>query len=260
MLLILVTAGLRRRCRRPTIPSPPTPPTPWRRPARGTGSAPTISVATSTRASSTARASRSSSASPRPLLGSVLGGIIGLFSGVRRRQDRPHHPARPGHPPGPAPARPRPGDVGRARAVPPQRGHRHLDPHHAARGAGHPRERAVHPRDAVRRGGARARAPATCASPSATSCPTPWALHRPRPPRSSAAPSWSRPRCRSSGSACPSRIPRGAACSPCRPPSTRRRRRTSCSSPALAISLAVFGSNLLGDALRDTLDPRLRGA
>ena len=25
-------------------------------------------------------------------------------------------------------------------------------------------------------------------------------------------------------------------------------------------SLAVFGSNLLGDALRDTLDPRLRGA
>jgi peptide/nickel transport system permease protein len=29
--------------------------------------------------------------------------------------------------------------------------------------------------------------------------------------------------------------------------------------PGLAISLAVFGSNLLGDALRDTLDPRLRG-
>ena len=28
--------------------------------------------------------------------------------------------------------------------------------------------------------------------------------------------------------------------------------------PGLAISLAVFGSNLLGDALRDTLDPRLR--
>lgn len=27
-----------------------------------------------------------------------------------------------------------------------------------------------------------------------------------------------------------------------------------------AISLAVFGSNLLGDALRDTRDPRLRGA
>jgi peptide/nickel transport system permease protein len=27
----------------------------------------------------------------------------------------------------------------------------------------------------------------------------------------------------------------------------------------IAISLAVFGSNLLGDALRDTLDPRLRG-
>jgi peptide/nickel transport system permease protein len=29
--------------------------------------------------------------------------------------------------------------------------------------------------------------------------------------------------------------------------------------PGAAISLAVFGSNLLGDALRDTLDPRLRG-
>jgi peptide/nickel transport system permease protein len=29
--------------------------------------------------------------------------------------------------------------------------------------------------------------------------------------------------------------------------------------PGLAISLAVFGSNLFGDALRDTLDPRLRG-
>jgi peptide/nickel transport system permease protein len=30
--------------------------------------------------------------------------------------------------------------------------------------------------------------------------------------------------------------------------------------PGFAISLAVFGSNLLGDALRDVLDPRLRGA
>jgi peptide/nickel transport system permease protein len=30
--------------------------------------------------------------------------------------------------------------------------------------------------------------------------------------------------------------------------------------PGSAISLAVFGSNLLGDALRDVLDPRLRGA
>ena len=30
--------------------------------------------------------------------------------------------------------------------------------------------------------------------------------------------------------------------------------------PGIAISLAVFGSNHLGDALRDTLDPRLRGA
>jgi peptide/nickel transport system permease protein len=29
--------------------------------------------------------------------------------------------------------------------------------------------------------------------------------------------------------------------------------------PGLAISFAVFGTNLLGDALRDTLDPRLRG-
>jgi peptide/nickel transport system permease protein len=30
--------------------------------------------------------------------------------------------------------------------------------------------------------------------------------------------------------------------------------------PGVAISLAVFGSNLLGDAMRDVIDPRLRGA
>ncbi len=30
--------------------------------------------------------------------------------------------------------------------------------------------------------------------------------------------------------------------------------------PGTAISLAVFGFNMLGDALRDVLDPRLRGA
>jgi peptide/nickel transport system permease protein len=30
--------------------------------------------------------------------------------------------------------------------------------------------------------------------------------------------------------------------------------------PGVAISLAVFGFNMLGDALRDLLDPRLRGA
>ncbi len=30
--------------------------------------------------------------------------------------------------------------------------------------------------------------------------------------------------------------------------------------PGVAISLAVFGTNLLGDALRDTLDPKLRGS
>jgi len=29
--------------------------------------------------------------------------------------------------------------------------------------------------------------------------------------------------------------------------------------PGLAISMAVFGFNMLGDALRDLLDPRLRG-
>jgi peptide/nickel transport system permease protein len=29
--------------------------------------------------------------------------------------------------------------------------------------------------------------------------------------------------------------------------------------PGVAISLAVFGFNMLGDALRDLLDPRLRG-
>jgi peptide/nickel transport system permease protein len=30
--------------------------------------------------------------------------------------------------------------------------------------------------------------------------------------------------------------------------------------PGVAISLAVFGFNLFGDALRDVLDPRLRGS
>jgi peptide/nickel transport system permease protein len=30
--------------------------------------------------------------------------------------------------------------------------------------------------------------------------------------------------------------------------------------PGLAITLAVFGFNMLGDALRDVLDPRLRGS
>jgi peptide/nickel transport system permease protein len=30
--------------------------------------------------------------------------------------------------------------------------------------------------------------------------------------------------------------------------------------PGLAISLAVFGFNMLGDAMRDVLDPRLRGS
>jgi peptide/nickel transport system permease protein len=30
--------------------------------------------------------------------------------------------------------------------------------------------------------------------------------------------------------------------------------------PGLALSLAVFGFNVLGDALRDPLDPRLRAA
>ena len=29
--------------------------------------------------------------------------------------------------------------------------------------------------------------------------------------------------------------------------------------PGLALTVAVFGFNLFGDALRDTLDPRLRG-
>ncbi len=29
--------------------------------------------------------------------------------------------------------------------------------------------------------------------------------------------------------------------------------------PSLAVSIAVFGFNLLGEGLRDALDPRLRG-
>src|SRR2546422_9127818 len=49
---------------------------------------------------------------------------------------------------------------GRARPRHPQRGDRDLDPDHPARGARHPVERAVHPRDAVRGGGPVARRPA----------------------------------------------------------------------------------------------------
>jgi peptide/nickel transport system permease protein len=30
--------------------------------------------------------------------------------------------------------------------------------------------------------------------------------------------------------------------------------------PGLAIALSVYGFNMLGDALRDVLDPRLRGS
>lgn len=30
--------------------------------------------------------------------------------------------------------------------------------------------------------------------------------------------------------------------------------------PGLTLSLAVFGFNMLGDALRDLLDPRMRGS
>ena len=30
--------------------------------------------------------------------------------------------------------------------------------------------------------------------------------------------------------------------------------------PGVALSLTVFGANMLGDALRDLLDPRLRGS
>ncbi len=29
--------------------------------------------------------------------------------------------------------------------------------------------------------------------------------------------------------------------------------------PGLALSMAVYGTNMLGDAIRDILDPRLRG-
>ena len=85
--------------------------------------------------------------------------------------------------------------------------HRHLGGDHPAGGAGRARERAGDPRVPLHRGGARARRRATCASPSATSCPTRSAPSSCSSPPSSAAPSSPRPRCRSSASACPSPIP-----------------------------------------------------
>ena len=137
---------------------------------------------------------------------------------------------------------------------------RDLDPDHPAGGPRHPLERAVDPRVPVRGGGARARPRGTCASPSATSCPI-----------------------RSARSSCSCTAQLGSAILveaalsflglgvPEPYPSWGRMLSVSAAEyaqkapwlvlfPGIAISLAVFGSNLLGDALRDTLDPRLRGA
>src|SRR2546425_24551 len=82
------------------------------------------------------------------------------FVRLSRRQDRPRDPAGAGHPAGAAVARAGSGDVGRPRARAPQCDHRHLDPDHPPGGPRDPLERAVDPRDAIRRGGARARRPA----------------------------------------------------------------------------------------------------
>ncbi len=63
--------------------------------------------------------------------------------------------------------------------------------------------------------------------------------------------------CRSSASASVRPFQAGAAC--CRRPATRSPpRRGSRCSPALAIFLTVLGLNLLGDGLRDILDPQSR--
>ena len=59
-------------------------------------------------------------------------------------------------------------------------------------------------------------------------------------------------------SACPRPRRRGAACSPAPAATTSAPLPWMALWPGLAISLAVYGFNLLGDALRDILDPRQR--
>ena len=85
-------------------------------------------------------------------------------------------------------------------------------------------------------------------------------LHRARAPRSSAARSWSRRRCPSWASGVPEPYPSWGRMLSVSAAEYAQKAPWLVLFPGLAISLAVFGSNLLGDALRDTLDPRLRGA
>ena len=140
----------------------------------------------------------------------------------------------------------------------PQRDAGHHDPDDPALRPGRPLERARHPRDAVRRRGARGRLrpPPDHLPPHAAERDGAVPDHADGLP-GPGHPGW-RPRSRSSGSGSRSRPRRGGSCSaaprsssPRPPPGWRI-------FPGLAISLAVFAFNLFGDSLRDALDPRLR--
>ena len=125
-----------------------------------------------------------------------------------------------------------------------------LHPHRLCRGAA-PASLALHRCAAVHR---RARARASC---SCTSCPTASRPSSCAPPSAWASPSWSPP-CWASSAWAPRRpIPTGAS------PSRRAAQYLPdawwfSTFPGLAIFLTVLGFNLLGDGLRDIVDPRLR--
>ena len=110
---------------------------------------------------------------------------------------------------------------------------------------------------AVHRRAATASVPAARASCSCTSCPTASRRSSCAPPSAWASPSWS-PRCSASSAWAPRRpIPTGAS------PSRRAAHYLPdawwfSTFPGLAIFLTVLGFNLLGDGLRDIVDPRLR--
>ena len=195
------------------------------------------------------------------LLGAVVGGLIGLLSGyvggktdllIQRVMDITCR--------GAADSRTGPGAVRGTGSVGAQRVPRDLDPDHAARGARHPRERALHPRVPIRGGRARARP-----HPSAHRVPPhpaqhDGALHRAGSPRSPAGSILVEAALSFLGLGIPEPYPSWGRMLSIAAAEYAQKAPWLVMFPGLAISLAVFGTNLLGDALRDTLDPRLRGS
>ena len=231
----------------------------WRRRAPSTGWAPTTSAATSTAASCTARAISLVVGLASTLLGAVLGGLVGLLSGyaggktdliAQRVMDILQALPHPG-------AGPR--DVRRAGPVDPQRGDRHLGGPIVPRAARVVRASVLSIREMQYVEAARALG----AAPRSHRLPPHPAQHVRALHRAGHRPA--RRRHPGRGRAVLPRPRRARALSVVGPHALGLRRGVRAEGavaralPGLAISLAVFGSNLLGDALRDTLDPRLRG-